>query len=365
MKIFVSSVMRDFEAEREAAFKAIQMLGHEIIRAEDFDPSSTSPRNACLEGVRKSDLVILVLGERYGYPQASGLSATHEEFNEAADTKEMIVFVQNTATREAEQSAFLGAVEDWQDGVFTRHFDQPSDLTAEIVGVLHRRGMEEARGRPDDDALKSLAVSLISESAGNRSYYQTPSLKVAVTVGPRQTILRPSQIDDKELKDFLFSKLFVGDLALFDRSAGSTIDLEGANLVSRQKDRTVLLTPHGDILITRPVRASGHMMAIIDEDVEGGIVHAFSLASEILAKIDETERIRYVSFAVTIADADNYGWRTEDEQRRNPNSMTMSMSSSEKGPVFLEPASRPRAVLRNQRASMAGDLKALLSRQFK
>lgn len=34
-----------------------------------------------------------MLGEAYGMKQASGLSATHEEYREARDTKPVIAFV--------------------------------------------------------------------------------------------------------------------------------------------------------------------------------------------------------------------------------------------------------------------------------
>jgi len=81
------------EAERGAVKRAVERLGHAPIMAEDFGARSSSPQVACLGGVRESDLVILVLGSRYGVPQAGGVSATHEEILEARNRKPILVFL--------------------------------------------------------------------------------------------------------------------------------------------------------------------------------------------------------------------------------------------------------------------------------
>ncbi len=85
--MFVSSLMREpFGPLREAACSAITLLGCEPARAEDYAASATSPRVACLAGVRASDAVVLILGSEYGSAsQESGLSATHEEYREARE----------------------------------------------------------------------------------------------------------------------------------------------------------------------------------------------------------------------------------------------------------------------------------------
>lgn len=94
-KVFISSLITGFEAQRNAVREAIVTLGHQAIRAEDFGVRPDSPQRACLGELRESDLVILIIGVRYGAIQpGSGLSATHEEFREAAATKPVLVFVE-------------------------------------------------------------------------------------------------------------------------------------------------------------------------------------------------------------------------------------------------------------------------------
>ena len=105
------------EDYRDAVDHAIGTLGYDAVRAEDFNASPVSPRIACLEGVRSTDALILIVGERYGDQQASGLSATHEEYREAREThRPIIVTVQKNVIREARQNNFLQEIRDWHDG---------------------------------------------------------------------------------------------------------------------------------------------------------------------------------------------------------------------------------------------------------
>ena len=99
MKIFISSLIAGFSREREAAKLGVNTLRHEPIMAEDFGALPTSPQIACLQGLRESDMVVLVLGSSYGAVQpGSGLSATHEEYREARQTKPVLAFVQQGVT---------------------------------------------------------------------------------------------------------------------------------------------------------------------------------------------------------------------------------------------------------------------------
>src|SRR6185295_20078467 len=83
MRVFVSSLISGMEPLRRAARDAISTLGHQPVMAEDFAARVSSPQVACLGDLRQADLVVLILGDRYGDIQASGLSATHEEYREA------------------------------------------------------------------------------------------------------------------------------------------------------------------------------------------------------------------------------------------------------------------------------------------
>ncbi len=83
MKVFISSLIAGMEEYRRAAKEAVEQRRHEGVMAENFSASPKSPQVACLDGLRQSGLMILILGAPYGSKQLSGFSATHEEYNDA------------------------------------------------------------------------------------------------------------------------------------------------------------------------------------------------------------------------------------------------------------------------------------------
>ena len=75
-RVFISSVMEGYAAFREAGAEGIREAGADAVRAEDFPAAGHSPRNACLDGVRSADALVLLLGERYGFVGPSGMTAS-------------------------------------------------------------------------------------------------------------------------------------------------------------------------------------------------------------------------------------------------------------------------------------------------
>lgn len=100
MRVFISSVITGYEQFRDAVAAAVRSLGHEVVRAEDFGASPETPQQACLGGLRQADVVVLVIGARYGSVQPSGYSATEEEYREARESRPVLVFVEQAVDRE-------------------------------------------------------------------------------------------------------------------------------------------------------------------------------------------------------------------------------------------------------------------------
>jgi hypothetical protein len=68
----ISSMISGLESFRDAAADAARTIGHEVRRSEDFAASTLSPQRVCLEGVRWADVVVVLLGARYGDVQLIG-----------------------------------------------------------------------------------------------------------------------------------------------------------------------------------------------------------------------------------------------------------------------------------------------------
>jgi Domain of unknown function (DUF4062) len=361
MKIFISSVIAGYEAYRAAAQQAVETLGHEVIRAEDFGASSASPRVACLSGVREADLVILLMGRRYGMRQQSGLSATHEEFEEARDRKEIVALVEQVTDREPEQAAFLNEVQDWQGGLFTEAFSDTEGLRRAVTRMLHERLLEDARGASDAGALRARVLSLLPRE--QRGYVSSETnLALALAGAPSQILLRPIQIEGPELDHQIFTLALQGPHAVFDRREGTEREIVYNTLVLQQPSRSVAVHSDGSIVLRLRMVSRSPMAAIIEEDVRDTIVQSLGFFNDLLSYLDPTGRIRHICIAANMLGADYAGWRTRDEDNRSPTSMVMNMDGRERDAIVTPAA--PRAVLRTQRNEMGDDLTILLRRQF-
>ena len=137
-RVFLSSVIRGFTAERRAAREAVELLRQRPIMAEDFGAQPVSPRRACLEAVRTSDVFVAIFGARYGSViPSSGISVSEEEFLEARRLgKDMLCFVQVGVRPEAPQTVLLRRVQDYESGFLTARFESPSVLKDQLIRSL-------------------------------------------------------------------------------------------------------------------------------------------------------------------------------------------------------------------------------------
>lgn len=135
MRIFISSVRRGLEDERDALPGLIAALGHDAVRFENFTAQPTPSRQVCMDAVSGSDVCLLLLGAAYGDRMPdTGLSPTHEEWN-VARTRGIPVyaFVKRGADMDADQRSFVDEVEQYATGRFRASFDGAADLLATVA----------------------------------------------------------------------------------------------------------------------------------------------------------------------------------------------------------------------------------------
>lgn len=138
MKVFVSSVVRNFEPYRAAARKAVSLLGHTPIMCEDFGARPYSSQEACMTEVDQADIVVLILGADFGFQSGSGESVTQQEFRRAkAGGKPILAFLQD-APVEGLQKQFQWEVSDYVDGLFRATFTNEHELSDGIVRALNQ-----------------------------------------------------------------------------------------------------------------------------------------------------------------------------------------------------------------------------------
>jgi hypothetical protein len=194
MKIFISSLITGMETTRAAAREAVETLRHEPIMAENFGAQPSSPQVACLQGVRQADIVALILGSSYGAIQPSGLSATHEEYCDAKGKKTILAFVREGASPDSRQAEFIKEVQGWEAGLFRGGFTTDHELKIALTRALHDFELAVAVGPVDQDDITTRAKSLLPTD--RRGYSSSSAtLNLSVAGGPRQSVLRPIELE--------------------------------------------------------------------------------------------------------------------------------------------------------------------------
>jgi hypothetical protein len=370
MKIFVSSLISNFESFRAAARSAITTLGHEPVMAEDFGASPNSPQIACLQQVRECDAVVLVLGERYGTVQdASGLAPTHEEFREARERKPVFVFVQEGVHREPLQETFVAEVQAWHNGYFRAGFSSADELRGAVTRALHDYELANAAGPLDPATLVTAAEAQIPRHHRNHGA-DTPTLHLSIAGGPAQRILRPAQLEAPELGEFIQQQAQFGTQRIFDKTKGAHEKIEADTLLLVQDGGAHLrLSENGAVLLTLPLEDGESrqyrdysLFAIIEESVLRRLVSGLGFANLLLDHVDGVQRLTHVAIASSIEASGYMGWRTRAEQDSSPNSGTIRMGDAQLPPVSLHVA---RAKLRMGAHELAEDLMVKLRRQRK
>ncbi len=302
MKVFISSVIAGFEPYREAAVHAVHALGHQAICAEDFGASPASPQEVCLRGVRAANVVVLLVGARYGYLQASGLSATHEEYREARECCRVLVFVQQGVDREEPQRKFLEEVRAWGSGHYTASFSTPDELRNAVTRAVHELALSQAAGPVDEAEMLARAEALLLPSSAWSGYGATPGL--AVVGGPHQQVLRPVELEAPQLKRVIKQEALYREVPIFDDTKGTQSKIEGHTLVLSQNTAVLQLVERGGICITLPAmderdprdfRGMAALSSLIEEDVQDRLQRALRFAGWLLDQVDPVKRLSDVA----------------------------------------------------------------------
>ncbi|ODS33986.1 MAG: hypothetical protein SCARUB_00857 [Candidatus Scalindua rubra] len=148
-KVFISSVVTDFEEFRKAAKTAVEIMGDKPIMSENFGARPYSSDIACVSEVESSDVYVLIMGSEYGYLTPERISVTHKEYCVARELgKPILAFIQDCEKEEA-QIKFQKEVEDYQSGLYRAKFADPNGLKDEIIKGLRELHLMEQAAPPE------------------------------------------------------------------------------------------------------------------------------------------------------------------------------------------------------------------------
>ena len=150
LRVFISSTMDDLKEERIAIADAINKNhSWESVDAESFVARSESPRDVCLEEVRKSHIYIGVFKDWHGYiPEDNNegkFSVVELEYNEANKNQlQIFIFIyKNARNRESKLVDFLTKISDFNTGHWRKEYSTIEEL---VRFVLEAIGREITRG---------------------------------------------------------------------------------------------------------------------------------------------------------------------------------------------------------------------------
>lgn len=355
-RVFLSSVVTGFEEYREAAADAIATLGHEVVRSEQFGVRPDTPQRACLGELRSTELVVLVLGARYGFVNpVSGLSATHEEFREAAATKPVLVFIQGGVTPEEEQLALIREAQDWARGGLTGSFATPEELRRAVTQAVHRWEIAQSAGPADETEMLERGRRLLPDSRSGGA-----KLAVVAIPGPRQELVSPVRLDGPQLREQLLD--LAQTSSLFDRFERTVVRHELGCLVMEQPAVSLRLDSSGAFCVVQlaafPESTDRmRMETLVEEDLRDRIGRTLRTLATGLDSFDSTHRCPSIVVFAALIDGAWLPWKTLAEHRATPDSATMGRGGDL---VEVLPSGQPmpRPALRNRANEIAEELTA-------
>ena len=141
MKIFISSVQKEFAAERKTLAKMIRedrWLGgfFDVFLFEECTAKAKTPQKVYLDAVAESDIYIGLIGDAYGNVDKSGVSPTEREYDKAADLgKDRLIFVKAADdNREDAEKHFLRKV---SGAVTWRSYETAEKLLEAVYDALY------------------------------------------------------------------------------------------------------------------------------------------------------------------------------------------------------------------------------------
>ena len=96
--IYLSATYKDLKRHRDAVYRVLRMLRHDVVSMEDYVATDDYPLHKCLADVASCDIYVGLVGWRYGYiPESDnhdGKSITELEYHQAgASRKPRLLFL--------------------------------------------------------------------------------------------------------------------------------------------------------------------------------------------------------------------------------------------------------------------------------
>lgn len=214
-KIYISATYSDLKAYRDAVYRILRMLRHDVISMEDYVATDQYPLHKCLADVTSCDIYVGLIGWRYGYiperENPENKSITELEYRKAveANIPRLLFLVDNDATwPDASKDAVNGEADggrrivalraEMQKDVLISFFKTPDQLAGLVSVAVQqsapRRSAETATVRKVRmEALEKLLDALTED-------YKAATDQMTYTLGSVDRTRLERQAHDLERK---------------------------------------------------------------------------------------------------------------------------------------------------------------------
>jgi hypothetical protein len=312
--VFVSSVQDGFEDVRAAAKAGVETYGHRAVMAENSGAAAASPQRALLDRVAAADIYLLLVGARYGVRQASGLSATEEEFGEARRRGKPILVLRQEGELEPEQEEFLRrATGGWEGGILYDTFTADGDVALAVVRAL--RNLDERGARAELEPAAVGRAQELAEAARREGYGHGGSIARVVLVpllGHR--LLDAVTLDERDLPDELAGAARAARLVPQSQGISPTVSAAGVTLTVGERHgagRTFSVGANGEIVAEASVAGDEEnfgAMRVVPERLEQALRGAIAFAEAVWSRLDPRGEVQELAVTVAIPDAQHKVW---------------------------------------------------------
>jgi hypothetical protein len=311
--VFISSIQSGFGDVRAAARAGVESFGWRAMMAETVGATPASPQRALLDRVAESDVLVLLVGPRYGARQESGLSATEEEFDEARRRGKPILVLRQDGELEPEQREFLDrATGGWEGGALYGTFRDASD-----VGLAVVRGLTNIRDRGARATVEPAAqerAAALAADARRQGYGQGGAIARVVLVPLiDQPLLQAAALEDRNLPEELAAAARAARLV--PQSDGITTNVSAAGIElqvgERYAGRALTVGAKGEIVVEASVGGEDRnfgSMRVVPERLEEAIRGAAAFAASAWSRIDPRGEVQEVAVALAIPEAQHKSW---------------------------------------------------------
>jgi hypothetical protein len=311
--VFISSIQAGFEDVRAAARAGVETYGHRAVMAETSGAAATSPQRALLDRVSSSDVLLLLVGPRYGVRQASGLSATEEEFDEARRRGKPILVLVQEGERESEQEEFLARTTGgWEGGIFRDTFRDGSNVGLAVVRAL--RNLDERGARAELEPAAAARAQDLATGSGREGYgHGGSNARIVLVPLLGHRLLDARRLEDRELPDEIAGAARAARLVPQSAGITSHVSADGIRLDvgERHSGLTLVVGANGEIVAEASVSGDDQnfgSMRIIPERLQEAIRGAMRFAESVWQRIDPRGEVQELAVTIAIPNAQQKSW---------------------------------------------------------